>query len=286
MSTKLKVLGLAGLFATSLVPAVEAATALTEFGALATVSSFSCPSDSCGGGTLDDAILLGTTLQVGPVDGAAGASSANVAVTPTDQPGGVQATATVSSGLAVPILKAGAIGTTHTWLGGQALVAQGYTYTGTGPETLSLDWQLDGSILNPDADSVTGLVVFVGFFESSSLVFPEVSDPLSAFSLLTALAIASPADNFLEFNASGTVQETGTVSIDVTDGAQFYLVMGLMAGAGGAGSSALSLSTLTAEFAGLPALAPSLTAVPLPAAAWLLLSGLVPLVRSARRRVN
>ncbi len=139
MSSNLNVLGLAGLFATSL---AHAATALTKFGALATVSSFTCPGDNCGGGTLNDAIPLRTTLQVGPIDGAAGAISANVAATLTDQPGG--------------------------------------------------------------------------------------ADPLSAYSLLTTLALASPADNFLEFNASGAVQTTGMVSIDVTDGAQFYLVMGLM----------------------------------------------------------
>jgi hypothetical protein len=279
-----KVLCLTGLLAACLTPATQAATALTEFGALATVSSFSCPSDSCGGDTVADALLLGSTLQVGPTDGGAGANSANVAIAPTDQSGGVQASATVSPGFAVPVLKAGALGTANAWRGGQALVSQGYTYAGTGPEMLSLNWQLDGTILNPDADPVTGLVVFVGFFEATSLVFPDVSTPLNAFTLLASLALASPADNFLEFTASGAVQDAGTVSIEVNDGAQFYLVMGLMAGAGGAGSSALSLSTLTAEFAGLPAITPSLTAVPVPAAAWMLLSGLLPLAAVARRR--
>lgn len=284
MTSSNKGLGLAGLLAASLLPAAQAATALSEFGALTTVSSFACPGDSCGGHTLADAQLLATTLAVGPTDGGAGANSASVAVGAAGQPGGVQASAAVSAGFAVPILKAGALGTANSWLGGQALVSQGYTYSGTGPETLSLDWQLDGTILNPDGDPVTGLVVFVGFFDATSLVFPDVSTPLGAFTLLTSLALASPADNFREFTASGAVQESGTVSIDVADGAQFYLVMGLMAGAGGAGSSALSLSTLTAEFAGLPAITPSLTAVPVPAAAWLFVSALLPLVRCRRRR--
>lgn len=268
---------------TGLMSGARAAVAtLDDWGALTTISSAQCATDFCGAVT--DMLGFVGSLTVSPVDGGVGMSSASTATGSYPAPGGAQAEANVSTGLAVPVLRAAAAGSANAWFGAQALVAQGYTYTGTGPQTLSLDWTLDGDIVNPDGDSITGFVVFVGFFEVNSLSFPDVSQPLQAYSLLSELAIASPDDNFREFTASGAVLAGDTLSIDVDTGAQFYLVMGLMAGAGGAGANAESLSTLSAAFQGNLALSPTITAVPLPAAGWLLLAGLAPLAARKRRR--
>lgn len=264
------------------VNALAASASLDEWGALASISTAQCASDFCGDAT--DAFGFFGSLAVAPVDGGAGATTASVSSGTYPAPGGAVAEATVSGGLAVPLLRAAAAGDGQVWIGGQALVAQGYSYTGSGPQTLSLDWVLEGDIVNPDADPTTGFVVFVGFFDVGSLSFPDLGDPLAAYTLLGSLALASPDDNFREFTATGAVLAGDTLSIDVDTGAQFYLVMGLMAGAGGAGASAQSLSNLTAQFQGLPPLTPVIATVPLPASAWLLLGGLGSLLGLARRR--
>lgn len=261
--------------------AQAAVATLDDWGALATISTATCASDFCG----DAADFLGFvgSLAVAPIGGGVGETSATASAGAYPAPGSAHAEANVSGGLAVPLLRAAATGSANAWIGAQALVAQGYTYTGDGPQTLSLDWTLDGDIVNPDGDPITGFVVFVGFFEVNSLSFPDVSQPLQAYTLLTSLALASPDDNFREFTADGAVLAGDTLSIDVDTGEQFYLVMGLMTGAGGAGANAESLSTLSAAFQGTPALSPTITAVPLPAAGWLLLAGLAPLAARTRR---
>ncbi len=255
---------------------------LTEWGTLATISSYDCVTESCD--PESDAASLELTLTVGPIDGALGQNSAAVAVGTTwPAPGSASGAATVASGLAVPILKAAAASTSKTWLAGQALAIQAYTYGGAG-ETLSLNWNLTGSVNNPDNDGVTGLVVFAGFFKADSLLaFPNVSQPFTAFRLLTALATSSPVDEFHKFTATGAVTEAGTIDLTVVTGEEFYLVMGLMAGAGGSDANAQSLSTLEGVFQGTPDLTPALTAVPIPPAVWLLGSALVGLITRRRR---
>lgn len=274
--------GLAITLASGLSSGAQAAVAtLDDWGALTTISSAQCATDVCGAAS--DLLGFVGSLTVAPVDGGVGVSSASTSTGAYPTQGSARAEATVSAGLAVPVLRAAAAGSANAWFGAQALVAQGYTYTGTGPQTLSLDWTLDGDIVNPDGDAITGFVVFVGFFGVNELSFPDVSQPLQAYRLLSSLALASPEDNFREFTADGAVLAGDTLSIDVDTGAQFYLVMGLMAGAGGAGASAESLSTLSAAFQGAPALSPTISAVPLPAAGWLLLAGLAPLAARSRR---
>lgn len=274
------------------------ATTLTEYGTLATVSTFDCTGEDCGADA-GDAVLLLTTLSVDPVVGGTGVTSSTAATgTTTTWPypaGSASGTATVSSGLGIPVIRAAAASESMSWLGGQALAIQAYEYTGPG-ETLSLTWTLDGNITNPDDDPLTGLVLFTGFFSASELsAFPDLDpggtgtpDPFLAYALLTSLALGSPADNFLEFTADGAVAEMGAITIDVATGDEFYLAMGLTAGAGGSGAAAESLSTLTASFAGAPALTPAFTAtpastVPEPAALLLLTGGLGVLLCLRRR---
>ncbi len=270
-----------GLAALLTIGSAHGATTLTEWGAVASLTSSTCATDFCGADT-DVGFLF--DLSVDAVNGGAGESSAGTAIGSWPAPGSAQADAVVAGGLAVPLLTAGATSEADTWLAGQALVIQGYGYTGTGSETIELDWQLTGNVTNPDDDPVTGLSVFVGFFNVGDLGFPDVNSPMDAFTLLAGLALADPANNVLEFTTPGAVAHGSTLSIDVNDGDQFYLAMGLMAAAGGAGAQAESLSTLTAAFRDSPALSPAIAAVPLPGAAWLFAPAVLGLGAVVRRR--
>jgi len=266
---------------------VNAATTLTEWGTLATASSYTCSSDFCGAETVSEILALTTTLSVDASDGGDNVTSAAVSLGGAyPAPGSASGSATAAGGLGVPVLKAGAAADTGRWIAGQAFAVQAYQYDGAG-ETLSLTWNLTGSVNNPDADSLTGLVVFAGFFSQAELpAFPEVdpSNPTSTAFLLASLALVSPDDNFLEFTTTDpNTIETGTISIDVTHGEEFYLAMGLMAGAGGANATAESLSTLVGEFSGAPPLTPAFTSVPIPGAVWLLGSALIGLPRIRAR---
>ena len=274
----------------------HAAVTLTEWGTLASVSSYTCASDFCGDDLVDPSLLL-TTLTILDVDGQDGQTSATAAVGGTyPTPGSASGTATVSSGLGLPILKAGAASQASTWIAGQALAIQAYEYTGLG-ETISLDWTLTGSVNNPDSDPLTGLVVFAGLFTAAELsMFPVIdeTDPTTTAStafLLSSLALISPLDNFQEFTTTigggggpDPVIGTGTVSLDVITGEEFYLAMGLMAGAGGVNATSQSLSTLVGAFDQPYAVEPAFAAVPVPGAVWLLGSALIGLV-GVRRRV-
>lgn len=268
-------------------PAAAVAVALDQAGTLATVASYACAPASQTCDTPADMLSALLTTTVHASDGGIGQATATAshgAGYPT--PGSATGTAAVTGGLAVPILKAGAASLSSQWLGGQSLAIQAYTYNGPG-ETLALGWNLTGSITNPDADSVTGLVVFAGFFDAATLgAFPDVSSPLTAVTLLATLATSSPDDEFRQFTTDGAVSESGSISLAVTPGQQFYLVMGLMAAAGGDAAAAESLSTLTAAFRGQPSLVPTLDndgTVPLPATAALALLALA-LMPAARRR--
>jgi len=281
------ILGLAliGILSTSQANAIST---LSQFGAIATISNSVCAGDFCGDDS--DALSFLFNLSVDPVNGGVTIPSASAATGgswPTPPPDSAQANAAVSGGLSVPLLTAGAASSSNSWIAGQALVVQGYDYTGSGtvsaPETLLLDWDLSGTIVNPDNDSLTGLTVFVGFFESDGLLFPTITNPFELFGTLAGLAIAQDdVDNVQDFTSDGAVSEMGTLSIDVADGAQFYLIMGLMASAGGTDAMAESLSTLTASFSGNPSLAASINSVPIPAAVWLFAPALLGLFGLSR----
>lgn len=272
--------------------AAEAATpSLDQWGTLASISSYACVDQACDPEASPAATLLFlNSLAVAPIDGGVGQTAAAAATAVTwPEPGSASSTATAAGGFGVPVLKAGASAGAGQWLAGQALAVQGYTYTGAG-ETLSLTWNLTGNVTNPDGDAVTGLVIYAGFFTSTELpTFPDVGDPGALALLFVSDALNDPADNVVSVTTSGGVNRSGTISLDVTPGQVFYLAMGLMAGAGGSGALAESLSTFDGDFVGAPALTPAFvtTPVPLPPAAWLLagaLGGLVTRRRTTARR--
>jgi hypothetical protein len=279
-------MGLAVLFV-ALIGRVQAATTLAEWGAVSGTASSTCTSNDCNVTTEAEALQFALGLVLGPVDGGKGAASTSVSTGTWPQPGSVQAGGTVSGDLSVPMLTAGAVSGANQWVGGAALVAQGYEYVGAG-ETLQLNWGLTGTINNPDNDSLTGLVAVVAFF-AGDFQFQSVNNPASALLLYDALEAAAMDGDFLEaYSGSGSLGG-GTLDIDVASGDQIYLVMGLMAAAGGENASAESLSTLTASFEGSPPLVQANALVPLPSAFWLFGSGLIGLAglrRSGRRNIR
>ncbi len=179
---------------------VSAAEVLTQFGTAASIASFSCATQACD--PRDDPFLFAGSLSLAALAGGVGQGSASVATGTWPDPGSASGSVTVASALAVPLLKAGAAAprsATGSWLAGQPLPIQGYTYTGLG-ETLSLNWDLTGSVANPDDVSATGLVMFAGFLSASELsVFPDLSNPPTAISLLVSLS----ADPGVSFASSG-----------------------------------------------------------------------------------
>ncbi len=259
----------------------NAATVLTQWGAVASISKATCATDLCD--PISD-LGFGTNLTVAPVNGGLQMNSATVSAGSWPAAGSAQAQAAVTGNLAVPMLKAGAISDPNSWIAGQSLAIQGYDYTGPG-ETLDLTWSLDGTVNNPDAESITGLVLFVGFFTADiPVIFPDISDPATAFGTLATLALASSYDNFQQYTTDGAVLDTETIKIAVNTDDQLYLAMGLMAAAGGTGAEAISLSTLTASFDGNPQLLPTLNSVPVPAAVWLFGSAVLGMVGFYRKR--
>lgn len=265
-------------------PALAASTPLNH-GTLASVTTYPCASDACG--FADALTYLLNTPVVAASDGGAGQNSAAVAMGTWPTSGSASGQVDLAAGLAVPVLKAGATGAANAWWSGQALGIQSYIYNGAG-ETLSLSWNLTGSVLNPDGDSSTGLAVYAAFIPAGQIAaFPDVSDPLGVAALLAGLADSEPTDDVKSFTATDAqVAEAGTISLVVSEGEQFYLLMGLLAGAGGQGAQAESLSTLVAGFDNLrggltPLLLPASNGVPLPGTLWLVLAGLAV---AARRR--
>jgi MYXO-CTERM domain-containing protein len=258
-------------------------------GTLAVAVSFTCVTEGCD--TTADAWSALSTLNVDASSGGGGLNAASVSRGSWPTPESASGSVALTGGLAVPTLKAGAASASLRWVGGAALGVQRYTYSGS-VDTLSLTWNLTGSITNPDGDDTTGLAVYAAFVDGAALDdFPDLStaDPLAVALFLATLADGLPTDDVRQLNATDdAVTESGTIDFDVTDGQEFYLLMGLLAGAGGQNAVAESLSTLTAQFAGSPALTPTLqptgNGIPLPATAAMALLGLALLARTQRRR--
>ncbi len=249
--------------------AAYAITALPpEWGTLATISTSPCP-DIC---SPDDIFLLGS-LTVDPVDGGENQGSATVSTGVLPAAGSAFASAMVDGSLAVPILKTGAASSAGQWIAGQALGIQGYQFTGQSADTLTLSYSLSGTIANPDNDTATGLVAIVSLFAVDALTFPtlDTTNPLALMGSLIAQGILAEDSDAYEITTTGNVSVPGSVSINLNPGDQFYVMMALMAGAGGTNASALSLNTLSASFEpGAEALLLPSNPVPLPAAIWLL----------------
>jgi len=279
-------------------PQLLASTAtLTEWGTIASIASGSCVNDSC---TPDS--VLATGITVDPIsNGYNQVSAATGPVTITQ--GTAQSSSEITGALATPILKVKASSASGSWIAAGAYAIQGYEYTGTG-ENISFDINFDGILTNPDSDTATGFAGGMYLFSAQQMLAAQTlnslvsegpsffSDP-SVFSAVLALGTSSlGANQMSEFevhtgDAAGNVNESGQIDIDLIDGDQFYLVSAVLASAGGTGAIADAYSTFTAgvdpSFSGqLDAV--GMSAVPVPAAVWLFMTGLIGLVSAKRAR--
>jgi len=270
----------AGVF---LSPQVLASTAsLTEWGTIASVASGYCLNNTC---TPSDVLTTGIT--VAPIsNGYNLVSSATGSVSIAQ--GTAQSSSEITGELATPILKVKASSTTGSWIAAGAYAIQGYEYTGAG-EKLSFDINFDGILTNPDNDTATGFAGGMYLFSARQMLLAPsfFSDP-SLFSTVLALGSSSLEKNQMyKFEVhsgdvlTGAVNESGQINIDLIDGDQFYLVSAVLASAGGINAIADAYSTFTAavdsDFVGQ--LDPvGVAAVPVPAAVWFFMSGLIGLI--------
>lgn len=291
MKNKKVLLLTAGVF---LSPQLLASPVLTEWGTIATVVSGVCSGDTC---TPDDVLgdPAGITVE-STVNGPNQVSSATGPVSITQ--GTAQSSSEITGGLATPTLKVKASSTADSWIAAGAYAIQGYEYTGIG-DTVSFDINFDGMLTNPDSDTATGFAG--GMYLLSAEQMLAAQEPLalllgpdfSIFSdssiFLAALELGTSflgSDQMYEFevhegDATGAVDVSGLISIDLMDGDQFYLMSSVLASAGGSGASADAYSTFTAAvnpgFNGQ--LDPvGVAAVPEPTTIWLVMSGLIGLI--------
>ena len=124
---------------------------------------------------------------------------------------------------------------------GTATAIQGYTYVGLAPDTIEVNAHLTGTIGNPDADPATGLAAQVSYIGDANV---------AAFVFETAiLGLAVPDGAVqMEQGTSGAVDLPDVLSIPVSPGDQFYLVVSSAATAAGTNAFAESLGTLTVSF--------------------------------------
>lgn len=243
-----------------------AAIDLTEFGAYTTAAYGECSGDC----NVADNIALSGGIIPSPNGQGAITSLLDLAPADLNGSGSIFAEATILGGLNSPLLRASADAVLDRSTTAQAVAVQGYTVTGGGNgQTIMADVNLTGTITNPAANDQTGLAAAVGIVQVEA---PEDFDFLSGvFAIL--LGLTAP-DVALEQTMAGTVNLTGQVSRMFDEGDQFYVVAFLGASAGGAGASAVSLSTLSIEFDAASAAVLAPAAVPLPATVLLLLPAL------------
>jgi hypothetical protein len=140
-----------------------------------------------------------------------------------------------------PIVRVNADSASGGWMDGTGTAVQGYTYVGLVPDTIEVDAHLTGTIGNPDMDLGTGLaaqVSYVGDANVATFLFENA-----------VLGLGAPDGAVqLEQTADGPVDLSDVLSIPVSPGDQFYLVVSSAATAGGTDAFAESLGTLTVSF--------------------------------------
>lgn len=294
---RILVLSIGVLFA----PQLWASTvSLTEWGTMANIVSGVCAENSC---TPEDVVF--GELNSEAVDNGFNQTSAATGEVSSTQGGMAQSSAEITGGLDTPILKAKASSADGEWLGVGAFAIQGYEYSGIG-ETLTFDINFDGKITNPNDNTATGFAVGMYFFSPSQLGLDLlIADPLLGFDLLTTspeatlgnlalnallAELASEQVYEMERTLAGDVNEAGQISLTLENGDLFYLAGGVLASAGGEGAIADAFSTLTVKLANPESFAGELNAtgtavVPLPAAAWFFISGLIAVFSIKKRSV-
>ena len=183
------------------------------------------------------------------------------------------------NGFLNPILKSKATGFGLEGVTSTVGMMATYQYNGTTSGTVNYNWALDAVLTEMDPDSAAflryraGLISGADFFTTSYVDFFESS------------ADVVDSINFTS-DVAGTIDESGTLSIDVDPGEVFYLSTLLLTYGGRAGGEADAFNTSVGSFSvtGGGTIV-SLSAVPEPAAGSLIaLVGLAGLV--IRRRIN
>jgi len=262
------------------------AVTLTQWGTSASASSADCSVLGC---SKLDFLFLNPIID-GPSNGGLNQTSAQLLdYENPDGRGTVSASVALQGGVSIPQLKARAASVDDNgWVSAMAMGIQGYQYTGSNG-TISLDSALTGSVVNTNESDVTGLSVGVWLMmDEPNVVFPAAS---SMADLLLQVAAMPVVDSFSWENlATGTVDRSTTTTdlndqlqITLNNGDQFYVLAALTAAADGTGSVADAFSTFEMNFSTTQLVPADLVTVPVPAAVWLLSSGLAGLIGVARR---
>lgn len=240
------------------------AAIISGYGATAWTSTNSnCPSYCTGPSAYDS-------------DGGAGQSSASSV---EDTYNFARSYVSLSGSTYLPILRVEAESDPMSNAVANAMGVQGYTYSGVDATTITLDFNLHGSVGVADTNASNrnvleaGVAVFIG----SELEF------LGGYGTMVYENILPPVDSQQIFISQGTdVNQFGSINFDINPGDDFF-VLGYLS-ASSRNGFAESWNTLTLEFEDDSYLAAAdVSAVPVPAAVWLFGSGLLGLIGIARR---
>jgi hypothetical protein len=220
--------------ATSWAPSAAAQVTLDQWGTYA-VTAYSDCAEFCD--PLNDlSWILGFTF--GPTNSGIGDDLIDSAL--SNASGDAFSEASVQGGLG-PTVRVNADSLPGGFVDGTATAVQGYTYVGLAPDTIEVNARLTGTIGNPDLDPATGLAAQVSYVGDANV---------AAFVFETAVNGLGAPDGAvqLEQTSGGAVDLVDVLSIPVSPGDQFYLVVSSAATAAGTDAFAESLGTLTITF--------------------------------------
>lgn len=228
--TLVQLVGSALLLAT---PAMAQVT-LDQWGTYATTVSSDC-ADYCEPDT-DFSWFLGLTFEVTN----SGELATIIDATSSVARGNAFAEASVQGGLG-PAVRVNAESAAGSWMDGTGTAVQGYTYVGLVADTIDVNATLTGTIGNPDSDPATGLAAQVGYVGDANVATMVFANAVGGL-------YAPDGSVELETTTDGAVNLSDVLSIPVSPGDQFYLVVSSAATAGGLNAFAESLGTLTVSF--------------------------------------